>query len=72
MWQKAFTPLRAPKPFNMRTDPFERGDEGIYYGSWLAERMFLIVPAQAIATSGWRASENSPQAETRQLQSRLR
>lgn len=26
-----------------------RGDEGINYGSWLAERMLLIVPAQAIA-----------------------
>jgi arylsulfatase len=55
VWQKAFTALRAPKPFNMRTDPFERGDEGIYYGSWLAERMFLIVPAQAIAAK-WMAS----------------
>ena len=33
-----------PKPYNIRS--FERGPEGIYYGSWLAERMFLIVPAQ--------------------------
>jgi arylsulfatase A-like enzyme len=49
VWQREFTKLRAPKPYNIRSDPFERGPEGIYYGSWLAERMFLIVPAQAIA-----------------------
>jgi len=49
VWQREFTKLRAPKPYNIRSDPFERGPEGIYYGSWLAEHMFLIVPAQAIA-----------------------
>ena len=52
VWQRDFTNLRAPKPFNLRSDPFERGDEGTYCGSWLAERMFLIVPAQAIAAKG--------------------
>jgi len=49
VWQGQFNNLRAPKPFNLRADPFERGDESIEYNKWLAERMFLMVPAQAIA-----------------------
>ena len=26
IWAEPFTPLRAPKLFNLRTDPFERAD----------------------------------------------
>jgi arylsulfatase A-like enzyme len=55
VWQCEFTDLRVPKPFNLRADPFERGDESLLYGKWLADRMFLIVPAQAIATQ-WMSS----------------
>ena len=55
VWQRDFTNLRAPKPFNLRADPFERGDESILYDKWLADRMFLMVPAQAIA-SKWISS----------------
>ena len=40
--------LRFPKLFNLRTDPFERADhEGMGYGRWRAERMFVLAPAQA-------------------------
>jgi arylsulfatase len=49
VWQREFTNLRAPKPFNLRADPFERGDESILYHKWIADRMFVFVPAQAIA-----------------------
>ncbi len=48
VWQRDFTNLRFPKAFNIRADPFERGDESLLYGKWLAERMFLVVPAQTI------------------------
>jgi hypothetical protein len=48
VWQRDFTNLRFPKPFNLRADPFERGDESIFYGKWSADRMFLLVPAQQI------------------------
>jgi arylsulfatase A-like enzyme len=48
VWQSEFTNLRAPKPFNLRADPFERGDESILYDKWLADRMFVMVPAQAL------------------------
>ncbi len=49
VWQDPFVQLRFPKLFNLRTDPFERADhEAIGYGKWRADRMFVLVPAQAI------------------------
>jgi len=47
VWQDPFTPLRLPKIFNLRTDPFEIADhEAIGYGQWRIDRTFLLVPAQ--------------------------
>jgi arylsulfatase len=41
-------PLRVPKIFNLRRDPFERADitSNTYY-DWMLDRAFLLVPAQA-------------------------
>ncbi len=36
-----------PNLYNLRSDPFERGTESIYYGDWMAHRTFMLVPAQA-------------------------
>ena len=47
-WASQFTKLRTPKMYNLRADPYERGPESLNYGDWLAHRMFLFVPAQAI------------------------
>ena len=41
-----------PKIFNLRTDPFERGEEGLFYNKWLVDRVFLLVPAQ-VAVGQW-------------------
>ncbi len=49
VWQRTFTDLRVPKIFNLRADPFERGDESMLYDQWMVDRAFLLVPAQAIA-----------------------
>jgi arylsulfatase len=49
VWREPFLALRTPKIFNLRSDPFERGDEALFYGKWFADRLFLLVPAQAIA-----------------------
>jgi arylsulfatase len=47
VWQEPFIPLRLPKVFNLRSDPFERADhEAIDYPRWRLERAFLLVPAQ--------------------------
>jgi arylsulfatase A-like enzyme len=48
VWQDSFSELRFPKLFNVRADPFEAGDEAILYEKWAADRMFMLVPAQAI------------------------
>ena len=47
MWRDPFKTLRAPKIFNVRTDPFEIGDhEGMDWNRWWVEHVFLLVPAQ--------------------------
>ena len=47
VWQDPFTPLRVPKIFNLRSDPFESGDTlAMNYGQWRIDRVFLLVPAQ--------------------------
>ena len=48
VWVDQFSVLRTPKLFNVRSDPFERGDEAILYHKWMADRMFAFVPAQAL------------------------
>ena len=48
VWQEPLVPLRLPKLFTLRGDPFERADhEGIDYPRWRADRLFALVPAQA-------------------------
>ena len=48
VWQDPFTPLRLPKLFNLRSDPFEIGDrESIGYDRWRIEHVYVLVPAQA-------------------------
>jgi arylsulfatase A-like enzyme len=50
--QEPFVPLRWPKLFNLRADPFERAyDEGIDYARWRFERTYLLVPAQAFVVN---------------------
>ena len=48
VWAEPFVPLRVPKIFNLRRDPFERADitSNTYY-DWMLDRAFLLVPAQA-------------------------
>ena len=47
VWQDPFTPLRFPKLFNLRSDPFETADShSMGYERWALEHAFLLVPAQ--------------------------
>jgi len=49
VWQQPLITLRAPKIFNLRTDPFERADhESGAYDKWYVERVFVFAPAIAI------------------------
>jgi arylsulfatase A-like enzyme len=50
IWAEPFVPLRLPKLFNLRTDPFERADitSNTYY-AWVIENGILALTASAIA-----------------------
>jgi len=50
VWREPMVALRAPNLYNLRTDPFERASEdaSVFYAKWMADRTFLLVPAQAI------------------------
>lgn len=50
VWAEPFTPLRLPKLFNLRTDPFERADitSNTYY-DWFIYHVYMIQASQAIA-----------------------
>lgn len=51
-WFEPFVPLRAPKLFNLRRDPFERADENSNtYWDWVIDHIFLAVPAQALVAN---------------------
>jgi arylsulfatase len=46
VWAEPFTPLRLPKLYNLRTDPYERADitSNTYWG-WVMERAILVLVA---------------------------
>ena len=48
VWAEPYVPLRVPKIFNLRTDPYERADvtSNTYY-DWLLDHAWVLVPAQA-------------------------
>jgi len=51
VWFEPFVPLRAPKLFNLRTDPFERADvTSNTYWDWFVDRAFVAVPVQQIVS----------------------
>jgi arylsulfatase A-like enzyme len=51
VWFDPFVALRVPKLFNLRTDPFEKADTtSNTYWDWFIDRVFLVVPAQAIVS----------------------
>ena len=48
VWQKGYTDLRFPKLMDLKGDPYERAShDSEDYSHWMAERMFMMVPAQA-------------------------
>ena len=49
IWFEPFTVLRAPKLFNLRTDPYEQADiTSNTYWDWFIDRCFLMLYSQAI------------------------
>jgi arylsulfatase A-like enzyme len=49
IWGEPFVATRFPYLYNLRTDPYERADiTSNTYWDWFLDRIFLLVPAQAI------------------------
>jgi len=48
VWQKGYTTLRFPMLMDLKGDPFERAEhDSEDYRHWMADRMYMLVPAQA-------------------------
>jgi arylsulfatase len=62
VWREPLTATRAPNIYNLRSDPFERATEDatLFYGKWMADRAFLLVPAQAIVAEFLKTFEEFP------------
>ncbi len=52
VWAEPFTPLRVPKLFNLRTDPYEYADitSNTYY-EWFLRRDYFMIYMTAMATA---------------------
>ena len=49
LWFEPFVPLRGPKIFNLRRDPFERADDNSNsYWDWMFDHVFIIYQMQAL------------------------
>ena len=49
VWADPFVPLRIPKLFNLRTDPFEKADTtSNSYWDWYINKAYMIMAAQAV------------------------
>jgi arylsulfatase A-like enzyme len=61
VWMQPLIPLRAPKLFNLRSDPFERAEhEAGDYVKWFVEHVFVLVPAQAIVAQHLQTFQEFP------------
>ncbi|CDZ68266.1 Arylsulfatase [Neorhizobium galegae bv. orientalis] len=41
VWREPLSQMRIPKFFDLRSDPFERGEESFKYNDWFVENVFL-------------------------------
>ena len=64
IWAEPFTPLRVPKIFDLRADPYERADvtSNTYY-DWLMDHVFLLTPAQVEAAEFFSTFEEYPPSQ---------
>src|SRR5215470_15159606 len=62
VWGEPLVNLRVPQINNLRSDPFERAQEDatMFYNKWKADRVFLLVPAQAIVAQFLKTFEEFP------------
>ena len=60
IWKKAPEKLRLPKMFNLRADPFERGDSSFYYNDWLVHHAYINYGAVALVSQWLQSFKEFP------------
>jgi arylsulfatase A-like enzyme len=60
VWMQGFNKLRIPKIFNLRADPFERGDSSFMYDDWMVHRVFIDEGAQALVANWLQSFKEFP------------
>ena len=64
VWAEPFVPLRVPKIFNLRIDPYEFADvTSNTYWEWVIENVFLVYPAQTFAAKFIETFKEFPPAQ---------
>ncbi len=62
VWREPLVRLRIPKLFDLRSDPFERGEESFKYNDWFVEHVPLQYVAQAVVHPMARKLQGLPAA----------
>jgi arylsulfatase len=64
VWREPFTELRVPLLFHLRRDPFERSQHNSNtYNDWFMDRVFVIVPIQALAAQFLQTMKDYPPSQ---------
>jgi arylsulfatase len=64
LWAEPFTPLRLPKIFDLRADPYEEADvTSNTYWDWVLQHAYLFVPAQKYAADFLATFKEFPPAQ---------
>ena len=64
VWRDMWQPLRAPKLFDLRMDPFEKADhDSNTYEDWWVRHAFLFVPAQPLVATYLKTFQEFPPSQ---------
>lgn len=65
VWREPFVELRVPLLFNLRRDPFEKAQHNSNtYNDWFLERVYVLVPVQALAAKFLLTMKDYPPSQT--------
>ena len=65
VWREPFIELRVPLLFNLRRDPFEKAQHNAnIYNDWFMDRVFVIVPIQALAARFLQTMKDYPPSQS--------
>jgi arylsulfatase A-like enzyme len=60
VWKEPLVSLRVPQIYDLRADPYERGDESFKYADWQVEHLFAMYGAQAIVAEWLESFKDFP------------